>query len=425
MGSYIPAAKREREKLLGGLGMTSAEELFAAVPPECRIGTMNLPPPLSEPELRRELEALAADNKAPLFIGAGLYDHYIPAAVDALCSLPEFVTAYTPYQPEISQGTLTAIFEFQTAICRLTGLDAANASMYDAATAASEAMLMSAAQTKRKHVIVTAATHPHIKETLRTYARFNGLTVSEAPFDGRGQAALDTAPHGAACVIAQSPNFFGVIEPMRGISAWASGAGAVPVAVCDPLSLGILESPGEMGFAIAVGECQPLGSPVSFGGPHAGYLAAKESFLRRLPGRIAGETGEVGGGKRGFVLTLQAREQHIRREKATSNICSNAALSALRATVYLALLGPEGLRETAALCAQKAAYLRAKLQETGIKPLFDASYFREFAVDTVLDGAAALENPRGSLIAVTEKRTKAEMDAFTALALSQKKGVSI
>ncbi len=408
--NYIPSAAREREKLLRELGIASAEELFSGV--ECRIGRMNLPPPLSESELRRLLEGIAAENEAPLFIGAGLYDHYVPAAVDALCSLPEFVTAYTPYQPEISQGTLTSVFEFQTAICRLTGLDVSNASMYDAATAACEAMLMSAAQTKRKNVCVTAATHPHIKETLCTYARFNGLTVTEIPFDGRGQTALDASPDGAACVIAQSPNFFGVIEPMREIAARVKANGAVPVAVCDPLSLGLLECPGEAGFSVAVGECQPLGSPIGFGGPHAGYSAAKESFLRRMPGRIVGETSEINGNKQGFILTLQAREQHIRREKATSNICSNAALSALRATVYLALLGPEGLREVAALCARKAAYLRVKLQEVGVKPLFDAPYFREFAVDAVLDGAVSLENPCGSLVAVTEKRTKAEIDAF-------------
>lgn len=409
-GNYIPPSAGEREALLRELGLNSAEDLFINIPKRCRVGELKLPKPLSEPELRRTLEALAAENETPLFIGGGLYDHYVPAAVDALCSLPEFVTAYTPYQPEISQGTLTSIFEFQTGICRLTGLDAANASMYDAATAAAEAMLMAAVHTKRKTVRVTAATHPHIKETLRTYARFNGLSVAEIPFDGRGQTAADAMAGEDACVIAQSPNYFGVIEPMRAIAAKASETGAVPVAVCDPLSLAILESPGAMGFDIAVGECQPLGSPISFGGPHAGYFAANENFLRRMPGRIVGETGEVNGGRRGFILTLQAREQHIRREKATSNICSNAALAALRATVYLALLGPEGLREVAETTAQKAAYMRGRLEEAGVNPLFDAPYFREFAVDSILTGALPLE--RGSLIAVTEKRTRAEIDAF-------------
>lgn len=401
--------------MLSALGVHSIGELFSSIPLQCRTGGISgLPAPLSEAALRRLLEEVASQNDThePLFIGAGLYDHYVPAAVDALCSLPEFVTAYTPYQPEVSQGTLTAIFEFQTAICRLTGLDVSNASMYDAATAACEAMMLSAAQTRRKAVYVTAATHPHIRETLAAYARFNGLTLLTVPFDGRGQAALDGTLDGAACLIAQSPNFFGVIEPMRSLAEAASRAGAVPVAVCDPLSLGLLESPGECGFDIAVGECQPLGSYISFGGPHAGYFSARESFMRRIPGRIAGETVELNGDKRGFVLTLQAREQHIRREKATSNICSNAALSALRANVYLSLLGPQGLRETASLCVRKAAYLRGLLEEHGIKPLFDAPYFREFAVDADLPGAFSLKDPFGSLIAVTEKRTKEEIDRF-------------
>lgn len=413
MSNYIPQTARERETMLSDLGLNSVDELFAVIPPECRVdGIPGLPEPLAESALRRLLGEIASQNDTsePLFLGAGLYDHYVPAAVDALCSLPEFVTAYTPYQPEVSQGTLTAIFEFQTAMCRLTGFDVSNASMYDAATAASEAMLMTA--TKRKTVLITAATHPHIRETVKTYARFNGLAVREIPFDGCGQAALDTLPEDAACVIVQSPNFFGVIEPMREIAARVKETGAVPVAVCDPLSLGLLESPGECGFDIAVGECQPLGSPISFGGPHAGYLCARESFLRRMPGRIAGETVELHGDKRGFVLTLQAREQHIRREKATSNICSNAALSALRANVYLALMGSAGLREVAELCARKAAYLREQLLERGIKPLFDALYFREFAVDAVLPGAYTLESPKGSLVAVTEKRTRGEIDAF-------------
>ncbi|MCL2003167.1 MAG: aminomethyl-transferring glycine dehydrogenase subunit GcvPA [Oscillospiraceae bacterium] len=416
MNSYIPQTARERENMLAALELSHTGELFSDIPPSCRAdGISGLPEPLGEPALRRLLEEMAGRNdiSEPLFIGAGLYDHYVPAAVDALCALPEFVTAYTPYQPEASQGTLTGIFEFQTGMCRLTGLDVSNASMYDAATAACEAMLLSAGATKRKRAYISAAVHPHIRETAAAYARFSGLEVAEIPFDGRGQTALDTRPEEAACVIFQSPNFFGVIEPMRSLaSAAAAAAGALSVAICDPLSLGLLESPGMCGVDIAVGDCQPLGSPVSFGGPHAGYFCAKEKYLRRLPGRIAGETAELNGDKRGFVLTLQAREQHIRREKATSNICSNAALSALRAVVYLSLLGPRGLREVALTAARKAAYLRSQLEERGIKPLFNAPYFREFAVEAVLPGAYPLHNPRGSLVAVTEKRTKTEIDAF-------------
>jgi glycine dehydrogenase subunit 1 len=418
MNNYRPHTAQEAREMLAALGLSNVKELFSVIPPACRTGGIaGLPPPLPEPALRRLMEEIAGQNDVgePLFIGAGLYDHYIPAAAEALCALPEFVTAYTPYQPEVSQGTLTAIFEFQTAICRLTGLDVSNASMYDAATAACEAMLMAAAATKRKKVAVTAATHPHIRETLATYARFNDLKIVTIPLNESGQSPPDgeTPPlQDAACFIFQSPNFYGVIEPMRELAAAAATAGAVSAAVCDPLSLGLLESPGACGADIAVGDCQPLGSPISFGGPHAGYFCAKERFMRRIPGRIAGETDELNGSKRGFVLTLQAREQHIRREKATSNICSNAALSALRASVYLALLGPQGLREVAALCARKAAYLRSQLEERGIKPLFDAPYFREFAVDAVLPGAYPLENGKGSLVAVTEKRTTAEIDAF-------------
>jgi glycine dehydrogenase subunit 1 len=396
------------------LGLNKIEDLFSAIPPTCRTDGINgLPPPLSEPALRRLMEEIAGQNDTsePLFIGAGLYDHYVPAAVDALCALPEFVTAYTPYQPEVSQGTLTGIFEFQTGMCRLTGLDVSNASMYDAATAACEAMLMVAAVTKRKKITVTAATHPHIRETVATYAHFNGLEIVTIPFDGQGRAGGESPSlQDAACLIMQSPNFFGVIEPMRELASAAAQAGAVSVAVCDPLSLAILESPGECGVDIAVGDCQPLGSPVSFGGPHAGYFCAKEKFLRRMPGRIAGETVQLENGKPGFVLTLQAREQHIRREKATSNICSNAALSALRATVYLSLLGPQGLREVALSTAHKAAYLRSELIKHGIRPLFDAPYFREFIVGAALPGGYRHE--RGTLVAVTEKRTKDEIDAF-------------
>jgi len=415
MSSMMPHTAREREQMLADLGLDSIDSLFEDIPPQCRTGGIyGLPAPLCEASLRGLMEEMAGQNdvRDPLFIGAGLYDHYIPAAVDALCSLPEFVTAYTPYQPEISQGTLTAIFEFQTSMCNLTGLDVSNASMYDAATAACEAMLLAKAHTGRTVVYVTDSTHPHIRETLATLARFNGLTVKTIPFGANGQAELDKLTEETACLIAQSPNFFGVIEPMRELAAEAAGAGAVSIAVCDPLSLGLLESPGECGFDIAVGECQPLGSSISFGGPHAGYFCAKEKFLRRMPGRIAGETVELNGGKQGFVLTLQTREQHIRREKATSNICTNAALSALRATVYLALLGSRGLYEAASLCARKAAYARGLLEERGIKPLFDAPYFREFAVESVLPGAYPLKELHGSLIAVTEKRTKREINRF-------------
>jgi glycine dehydrogenase subunit 1 len=411
MNNYIPQTGREQKEMLDGIGIGHIGGLFAVIPDGCRTeGITGLPEPLGEPALRRLMEEIAGQNdiSEPLFIGAGLYDHYIPAAVDALCSLPEFVTAYTPYQPEISQGTLTGIFEFQTSMCRLTGLDVSNASMYDAATAACEAMLMAAAATKRRKAAVSPSIHPHIRETVETYARLSGLSV----VSGEGPMSEEFA-----CFIFQSPNFYGVIEPMRAHAEAAAAAGAVSIAVCDPLSLALLESPGGCGCDIAVGDCQPLGSPVMFGGPHAGYLCAGEKFLRRMPGRIVGETTELTGNKKGFVLTLQAREQHIRREKATSNICSNSSLSALRATIYLSLLGPQGLYEVVASCARKAAYLRSQLEEIGIRPLYDAPYFREFAVDAVLPGAYPI--PGGSLVAVTEKRTKGEIDAFVRRAAAE------
>lgn len=411
---YIPSTREEREKILREIGIGSVDELFEVVPPPARInGIAGLESALTEPELERLFAKMSSKNNTyPLFMGAGLYDHIIPAAVGAIVSLPQFVTAYTPYQPEISQGTLGAIFEFQTAICRLTGLDVSNASLYDAATAAAEAALMCAVQTKRTKICVTAATHPHIIEVLRTYARFQGLELTFAQFDEAGQAVLPCFD-GFAAVIAQSPNFFGVIEPMADIASAGKNAGAVPVAVCDPLSLGLLTPPGEMGFDIAVGDCQPLGMPVSFGGPHAGYMAVREGFMRRMPGRIAGETTD-NRGNRAFVLTLQAREQHIRREKATSNICSNQALMALCATVYLTLMGPDGLREAAEQSAQKAFFTREKLIERGFEPMFDAPFFREFAMRGEIKGAYRLDNPKGSLIAVTEKRTRDEIDEFTA-----------
>lgn len=410
---YIPSTAAERAELLRSIGRENISELFESVPPEARLdGIGGLPEPKSEPELMTFLSALSAKNdlSEPCFMGAGAYDHTIPSAVGALVSRSEFFTAYTPYQPEISQGTLTAIFEFQTMICRLTGLDVSNASLYDAATAACEAMNMVCDPRKNRLLAVSAAVHPDIRATLKTYAWAAGLELEEIPFDLKtGQTLIRETR--AAAVLVQSPNYFGVVEPMQSLAEAAKSSGAVPVAVCDPLSLGLLEPPGECGFDIAVGECQPLGLRLSFGGPYAGYMAVRESFLRKMPGRLAGETTDARGG-RAFVLTLQAREQHIRREKATSNICSNQALCALTSAVWLSLMGPEGLREAACQSAQKAAYLRDKLIAGGLRPLFDGPFFREFAMRGDIPGSVRLGSPEGCLIAVTEKRTRAEIDAF-------------
>ncbi len=423
--SYLPYAPEEQGALLATVGVLSVNQLFDNIPQAARVqGFPELPTALSEQELLTEITMLAGKNNPQnaRFLGAGLYDHFIPAAVNALVSRSEFVTAYTPYQPEISQGTLMAIFEFQTYMARLTGLPVSNASLYDGATAACEAMAMAAAQTRKKEILVSRATHPHIRQTMQTYARFEGLTLREIPFDAHGQslAALSFSADTAAVVV-QSPNFFGVLEPMAQIAALTEEKGCVPVAVCDPLSLGLLTPPGALGFDIAVGDCQPLGMPPRFGGPSAGYLTAGQTFLRRLPGRVVGETVDTKG-NRAFVLTLQAREQHIRREKATSNICSNQAHCALTATVYLSLMGPRGLRAAAGLSAMRAARLRDGLvKKRGAAPLFDAPYFREFAVtpapgDTLSAGLALGEYyPELSgavLLCATETASDAHIDAF-------------
>ncbi len=417
--NYIPSTEKERSEQLKALGYNSFDDLYSMIPAPARIkGIQGLPKAMSESELFAHVNTLAAMNAVtdPCFRGAGAYDHTIPAAVPALLSMSQFVTAYTPYQPEISQGTLTGIFEFQTMMCQLTGLDVSNASIYDGATSACEAMLMAVAQTRRKHVTVSAAVHPHIISTLKTYARFNEIEVELLPVDMlTGQTIAPEKETGA--VFVQSPNYFGIIENMTAIAAEAKKLGATAVAVCDPISLGLLKSPGECGFDIAVGECQPLGLRLSFGGPYAGFLCAKESFVRRMPGRIVGETVDSEG-RRVFVLTLQAREQHIRREKATSNICSNQALCALTATVWLSLMGAAGLREAAELTAQKAAYARQQLIEKDITPLYSGPFFREIAVNKAISSAVCLSGDT-SLIAVTEKRTKAEIDAFIEKAAKQ------
>lgn len=416
---YIPSTRAERAEMLRGIGHGSIERLFDAIPPEARLnGIEGLPEARTEPELMAFLTALAAKNDVsePCFMGAGAYDHTIPAAVGALASRSEFFTAYTPYQPEVSQGTLTAIFEFQTMVCRLTGLDVSNASLYDAATAACEAMNMVCDPRKNSLLAVSAAVHPDIRATLKTYAWASGLDIEEIPFDQKTGRTLVSETK-AAAVLVQSPNYFGVIEPMRILAKAAKDSGAVPIAVCDPLSLGLLEAPGECGFDIAVGECQPLGLRLSFGGPYAGYMAVRENFMRKMPGRLAGETVDARG-NRAFVLTLQAREQHIRREKATSNICSNQALCALTSAIWLSLMGPQGLYEAAYQSAQKAAYLRELLIGKGMRPLFDGPFFREFAMEGYIPGSVRLEKPEGCLITVTEKRTRAEIEMFAGRAVA-------
>jgi glycine dehydrogenase subunit 1 len=426
--------------MLAAVGASSIDELFVDIPEEVRLrGGLDLPAALSEAELVSTLEALAERNtpatRSVSFLGAGAYDHYVPAVVDAITGRSEFYTAYTPYQPERSQGVLQAIFEYQTAVCELTGLEVSNASLYDGATALAEAAFMAYAETRRSKIVVSGTLHPEYRQVLRTETHGLGLEIVEVARDGGGlndPAALRAVVDGQTAAVAlQQPNLFGGLEDMATAARVAHDAGALFVAVVDPLSLGVLRAPGEYGADIAVGEGQSMGNYLNFGGPYLGFMAAREKLLRRMPGRIVGETLDVEG-KRGFVLTLQTREQHIRRERATSNICSNQALNALAALVYLSWLGREGLPELGELCARKADYLRARLLELpGVEAFTAGPVWREFAVTLPLPASQAIEAlvsegflagvsagrwwpelDRVLLVAVTERRTRAEMDAF-------------
>jgi glycine dehydrogenase subunit 1 len=354
-----------------------------------------IPGPLSEIEVRRLLGNWSRENHAAemvSFQGGGVYDHWIPAAVDALASRSEFVTAYTPYQPEVAQGTLTAIFEFQSMIAELTGCDVANASMYDGATATVEAALLARRQTGRRRVVVAGMVHPHTLAVLRTYLDPAEVTqVTDTA--GLAAAAAVKAALGpdAACVIYQQPNFFGLLESPEALHALAHQAGALAIAVCDPIALALLEPPGRTGADLVVGEAQCLGNPMSFGGPLLGYFAAKQNLLRGLPGRLVAETVDRQG-RRGFVLTLQTREQHIRREKATSNICTNQGLMALRATIHMGLLGRLGMREVAELCVQKSHHAaRLACAIPGYALAFEAPFFREFVLRCPVEARKVVE----------------------------------
>ncbi len=400
-------------------------DLFADIPPAVRLkGPLFLPPPLSEPELLRELEAESGRNQpGDPFLGAGSYSHFIPSALKHIVSRSEFSTAYTPYQAEASQGTLQAIYEYQSMICQLTGMEAANASLYDGATALAEAAMMAARITGRKTVAVSAAVNPHHRAVLRTYCTAADLQLLELPYDpssglGTGDWELGTD---TACVIIQQPNFFGIIEPANRLTDEIHANGSLFIVSADPISLGLLKPPGEYGADIVVGEGQSLGNQQSFGGPGLGIFAAKNEFLRQLPGRLAGATTDANG-KRGFVLTLSTREQHIRRERATSNICSNEALCALAACVYLALMGKQGLKKVAELCLQKANYVKRALPSSTL--LFPSSpIFKEFAVRTkqkvgVDLGVYYPELTGSRLICITETMAKDLLDKLVASVLA-------
>src|SRR6476660_7874163 len=380
--------------MLAAIGVSSVEELFRDIPEGVRFGReLDLEPPLSEQELSRHLAELAArnvDTSSELsFLGAGIYDHYVPAVVDTVLQRGELLTAYTPYQPEMSQGVLQAIFEYQTVICELTGMDVSNASGYDGSTVASDACFVAKHVTGRSKIVVTEATSPQVRQVVKTYAPGFGLDVVEVPHEGGATDPdrLRAVAEDAAAVIFQTPNFFGCLEPAPDLAAAANDAGALAVAHVEPISLGVLEAPGAYGCAIAIGEGQGTGNYPAYGGPHYGFLAARNEFIRRMPGRIIGETTDLDG-ERAYVLTLQTREQHIRREKATSNITTNQTLLALQGLVALSWLGPQGLREVGETCMSLAAYAQEKL---GVELLFpERQTFKEFAVRVGRDARDAV-----------------------------------
>jgi glycine cleavage system P protein (glycine dehydrogenase) subunit 1 len=432
---FLALTDDDREAMLSTIGVSSVEELFRDIPRGVRLDReLQLERPLPEAELSAHLGELAARNidttREISFLGAGIYDHYVPAVVDMLMQRGEFLTAYTPYQPEMSQGVLQAIFEYQTAICELTGMDVSNASGYDGATVAADACFIAKhARAGKTTIVVTEATSPQVRQVVKTYAPGFGLEIVEVPHRNGITDPDDVrqAAEGAAAVIFQQPNVFGCLEPAPELAAAANDAEALAVAHVDPLSLGVLEAPGKYGCTLALGEGQAAGNFPSYGGPHYGFLASRQEFIRRMPGRIVGETADTAG-QRGYVLTLQTREQHIRREKATSNITTNQTLLALGGLVYLTWLGPQGLRET---CLSLAAYAKQQLQDrAGLELVFpEQATFKEFAVrvgrnarDVIRDARAQGVHPGYAigrdyegmddvlLVAVTEKRTPAEID---------------
>lgn len=398
---YLPHTDEDVRRMLDAIGAESIEALFAPVPEKLRArGALALPGAMSEQELVRELEALAARNAHALdldwFLGAGTYAHFAPSAIDLLASRAEFTTSYTPYQAEISQGTLQTIFEWQTMVCGLTGLEVANASLYDGASATAEAALMAMRVTRRSRVVASASLHPHYRQVLDTYLGGLDAEVVTLPrgADGRTADAAAAVDDATACVVLQQPNFLGAVEEIRAAAEAAHARGALlVVVVAEALSLALLRAPGELGADIVCGEAQSFGVPMAFGGPHLGFLAARMKHVRQLPGRLAGQTVDTKG-RPGFVLTLSTREQHIRRERATSNICTNEGLCLLMATIYLSLLGPVGLRRLAELNHARAEYAKGALRGAGLDILVDAPTFHEFPVRVPDSAQAALARAR-------------------------------
>ncbi|KPL01155.1 MAG: glycine dehydrogenase [candidate division Zixibacteria bacterium SM23_73_3] len=435
--SYVPNTEQNRKEMLEKIGVREFSELIGAIPDSVRLrDELKLPPSLSEMELTKLLGERANQSKDAsqmiCFLGGGAYDHFIPAIVDHIISRSEYYTAYTPYQAEVSQGTLQTIYEFQSLICELTGMDVANASMYDGASAAAEATLLAHAHTGRDEVLVAGSLNPNYRDVLNTYCGSIKIKVRSLPLV-EGLVDVEETKKKlsdkVSCVIVQTPNFFGLLENVGEIEPLAHSVGALVILVCDPISLGILKTPGEFNADIAVGEGQALGTNLNLGGPYLGYFACRRSLIRRMPGRIVAATTDTRG-KRGFVMTLQTREQHIRREKATSNICTNQALCALSACVYLSLMGKSGIRKVAKFCLQKSHYATEQISRIdGFKKRFDAPFFKEFVIETPFSPKrivrsllkrnifAGIDLSRFDrklknhlLVCVTEKRTKEEID---------------
>ena len=431
MGSYVPSTPTERQEMLRSLGLQSARELYRDVPEEVYLNRpLDLPSGMSELEVRRKVSAMAAKNKvfSTILRGAGAYDHYIPSIVKYIPAKEEFLTAYTPYQAEMSQGLLQSIFEYQTMICQMTGMDVSNASVYDGAAAAAEAAAM-CRDRKRRVTLASAAAHPDTIETIRTYCYGTGDEMRLVPSrDGKTDldALQQMLTEDVASLYIQQPNFYGLFEDAEALGKAVHSAGAMYIMGCNPIALALIKTPRDCGADVAVGEGQPLGLPLGFGGPYLGYMAATSKLMRKLPGRIVGETLDANG-NRAFVLTLQAREQHIRREKASSNICSNEALCALTAGLYMAAMGPQGMVEAARQSMAKSHYLAEQLCEIpGVSMKYPGAFFHEFMVEMpkVDETLKALEAQdilgglpvEGSVLwCATEKVSKAEMDRAVAI----------
>ncbi len=431
---YIPNTPMEQDALLASIGLPSIDDLFADIPDAYRNPPLDLPAPLSELEIQRELNELAARNRplasGPSFLGAGSYHHFIPSIVKAIMTRGEFLTAYTPYQPEVSQGTLQVIFEFQTMISALYDMEVANAGMYDGATSLAEAVLMACRVTRRQHVIVADTVSPAYRQVIATYCQAQGITIDAPPPD-QIDAAVTEATAG---VVAQYPNFYGSLEDLKALGEAAHADGALLVVSADPLAMGVLTPPGRFGADIVTGEGQPLGIPPSFGGPYLGLFSCQQQYIRQMPSRLVGRTTDTEG-RVGYVLTLQTREQHIRRERATSNICTNEALYALASSIYLAAMGRNGLRQVAELCYHKAHYAAAEIDKLdGYSLPQSAAFFQEFVVAcprppaevnrqlmkrNILGGLDVSDRfDNGMLFCVTEMNSRAEIDSLV-LALSE------